>query len=283
MSCLLRKIRTMLHAVQREGAPYGLQLKITTDAGDPGCVLVRAGCAAKLPAPNLRDLEGRILATRDSAFTLGFMFATRPSIPQILRKRAGILFARMNQYKLIWRAHLPLRRILDKYYSLAVAKAMSGVHMLAVSDTQFSYLEYAHSRCLRRILNLKAAWRNRISHADIRKRAGTRSLLFYVRSKQYARLGHILRRPANDPDRLALFEPGTGLKPRIPVTPLSLSDRKKYAHGRPRGGRADHLPWAAPLLAPLLAEYSGDDIIALAQDKDSWYMVTHRLCIQRDK
>ena len=104
---------------------------------------------------------------------------------------------------------------------------MWGLHLLALKKSDFKHLDYIHVRCLRRILGVKAAFYSRISNAEVLRRAGAECLEAYIRRKQLALLGHLLRRDQDHPDRLVCFEPNTDLQPRMPA-----GTRRR--RGRPR-------------------------------------------------
>ena len=87
-----------------------------------------------------------------------------------------------------------------------------------------------------------------------------------VRRKQLALLGHILRRPFHDPDRLACFEPDTSLKPRQP----------QNCHSRIGAPRKT---WFKSLL-PLFTTngIAQDTLHHRAQDHSGWYSLSESLC-----
>jgi len=265
-SSSLRAIRIMFHNVQREGEIYGITVKIRSN------YLIRGGPAATLPTPQLKDIHDRLVPVVESEATLGFTLGPKQSTTAILRRKANGMLLSMKQYRLLWRAHIPLRRIVQKYLQLVVSKAISGVHLLTISPKSLQYLEYMHARCLRRILGNSAPWISRISHKDIRKKAHAPSIQYLIRKKQYALLGHILRLPEEHPDRLVLFEPGSALETRIPALALPQAMCKKRRRGRPR------TLWVDALLNPLRAQYTSRQIMILANNRSDWFNATVRLC-----
>ena len=72
--------------------------------------------------------------------------------------RGRSMLSRMNQYKAIWQSELPARDKLRKYESLVINKGTWGLHLLALKPSDFAHLEYIHTRCIRRILKIKAAY-----------------------------------------------------------------------------------------------------------------------------
>ena len=58
----------------------------------------------------------------------------------------------------MWQSELPARDKLRKYESLVINKGIWGLHLLALKPSDFAHLEYIHTRCIRRILKIKAAY-----------------------------------------------------------------------------------------------------------------------------
>jgi hypothetical protein len=266
MSTSLQKIRCMLHAIQPEGEMYGFKIK-TSDA-----FLIRAGNARHLPPPALKDFHGIPIPEKAAASTLGYTLSALSSTEKLIKERSAAMLTAMKQYKLIWRAHLPLKRIIQKYFALVMSKATHGLQVVAITDDQFSGLEHTHSRCLRRILGIKAAFINHISNAEVLRRAGVHSIRFYIRKFQYEFLGKILQLPHHHPDRLIIFQPNDDLVPRVPQLPFSTAENKRRKRGRPR------TTWISTLLPALRATFSNREIIDLARTPHRWSQVTSRLC-----
>ena len=141
------------------------------------------------------------------------------------------------------------------------------MHLLALKNSDFKHLDYIHVRCLRRILGITVAFYSRISNAEVLRRAGAECLEAYIRRKQLALLGHLLRRDPDHPDRLVCFEPNTDLQPRMPA-----GTRRR--RGRPR------LTWVASILL-CFRDYLGINnatIQTLAQNRSRWFLSSERLC-----
>ncbi len=245
---------------------YGINAKTTS------IFLIRGGCAKAHPPPKLRDIHDKLIPEAEAEATLGFTLGAKVSIKQLIRSRSTLLLRTMNQYRVFWRAHLPLGRLVQKYYQLVVNKATSGIHLLTIKDSEFAHLEYMHARCLRRILGIAPAYYSKISHQKVRERAKAKSIRYHIRKKQYALLGHIIRLPEEHPDRLVLFEPGTCLESRVPKLPLTREQCKKQRVGRPRR------LWADVLLDPLFRLNTRAQVVALARNRTEWYNTTLRLC-----
>ena len=257
----IRTMRAMLHAIQREGALYGLFLNISKT------FLIRAGQARKI-APRLVDLFRQVpIPQVDFERTLGFDIGPFVMPRDTLRKRGRAMLGAMEQYSAVWQSDLPQKTKLERYDSLVVSKGIWGLHVLSVLPTDFAYLEYIHGRCLRRILGIKAAFISRISHAAVRDRAHVDPLQCRVRRNQMKLLGHILRRPYDHPDRLCIFQPNDALEPR--TTPDAVR-----RVGRPR------TVWTETIVPTIerLLNRPRTQIHHLAQNRQHWYEETERLC-----
>ena len=157
----IRTMREMLHAIQREGALYGLFLNIKKT------FLIRAGCARRA-SPRLLDYFKKIpIPHVDSERTLGFDIGPFVQPRDILRKRGKAMLGAMEKYKAVWASDLTLKTKLERFESLVVNKGIWGLHVLAVLDLDFSNLEYIYARCLRRILNIPAAYISRTAPAAL--------------------------------------------------------------------------------------------------------------------
>jgi hypothetical protein len=143
---------------------------------------------------------------------------------------------------------------------------------LCITDDQFRHLEYVHTRCLRRILRIKAVFYSRISNKEIRRKAKVSSIRVQVRKLQYDFLRTILLLPESHPLRLVVFEPGEALTPRVPVLPIPRAKCKVAVKGRPRG------TWISILLPPLKDLYTVNEILQLAKDPHRWAHAISRLC-----
>ena len=176
----------------------------------------------------------------------------------------------MKRYSLFWQSSLTRKQKVDRYFSLVVANAVWGVHQLTLLPADFAYLlvvEYVHARCLRRILRKRAAFVSRISHADIRREAKAPTMTSLIRKRQFIVLGKLFRKTEGHLDRLACFEPGSDLRPRVPRG----THRRR---GRPR------TVWAETLL-PICEQHwhqTRDQIQQLARNKRGWQEKIQSLC-----
>ncbi len=263
---LPQKLKAMLHSIQIEGERYGFIIKLKDAA------YLRLGAARALPAIVLKDIHGRELPEKELADTLGFELGQGASIKQFVKKRSLQMLGAMQTYRFLWRAHLPLKRLIQKYFALVVSKAMHGVQVVAISDEHLATLESMHSRCLRRILNVKAAYISRVSNKTVRRRAKAVTMHTFVRRLQYDLLRTIILLPDLHPLRMVVFEPFTDLEQRVPALPYSANNNRKLVRGRPRK------TWYSILVPPLLQRFSYSHITILANDKDRWDKTISCLC-----
>ena len=205
----------------------------------------------------------------ESERTLGFDLGPGVTTSSVVASRGQTMSSRMHQYKIIWQSDLPVKKKVEKYKALVLSKAIWGLHLLPLTEANLAHLEYMHCRSLRRILKLKAAYYRRrgpISNAEVRKRAKSSTVMQMVRRKQLALLGHVLRRPFHDPDRLACFEPDASCTPRRP-------ENCHVRVGAPRK------TWFKSLL-PLFTQNGIPQatLHSRAQDRSGWYELSERLC-----
>ena len=110
---------------------------------------------------------------------------------------------------------------------------------------------------------------SRVSNDAVRRRANAPRLEATIRRRQLLFLGSTLRRAEDHPDRLACFQPGSDLRPRVP-------QRAKRRRGAPRK------VWAETIL-PLCEQRwnkSRADIIQLAQNPREWNIAIDHFCRQ---
>ena len=231
--------------------------------------MILAGDALKFRIPSLKDVHGHLVKCVTFERTLGFDLGPLVLPHGVVRSRGNALLTSMRQYQLVWQSDLPVKKKIERYFSLVVSKAIWGLHLLAVLPADFRHLEYLHSRCLRRILGKKAAYISRISNAAILRLAKAETLESQIRRKQLKLLGHVLRKDLHDPDRLSCFQPDQHLQPRFPP-----GCRRRV--GRPR------LIWAETILPECqrIWNLSRTQICTLAQNRREWFLASERLCKQ---
>ena len=110
-----------------------------------------------------------------------------------------------------------------------------SLHLLPLSKSTRRLIDSAQARFLRRILKISAAYISRVSHVRVRQRWNTYRFSTFIFRAQLRWLGHILRKPENDPLWKFFFEPNSLCPPR----PRSLTFRRyRRKRGRP------HADWA---------------------------------------
>ena len=204
----------------------------------------------------MKDIHGNQVKCVPFERTLGFDLGPLVLPHGVVRSRGNALLTSMNQYKLVWQSDLSVKKKIERYLSLVVSKAIWGLHLLAILPSDFRRLEYLHTRCLRRILDKRAAYVSRISNAAIFRLAKVETLECQIRRRQLKLLGHDLRKDASDADRLCCFQPNTPLQPCVPP-----GCRRRV--GRPR------LVWAETILPVCERSWnlSRIQILQLAQNR----------------
>ena len=133
---------------------------------------------------------------------------------------------------------------------------------MALGDTEFRKLGYAHIRSLRQILGIKAARYSHVSNAEILKKAGAPTFYSMIRQKQLALFGHILRLDDSHPDVRATFANKATLSPFAPF-----GTNPKRRQGRPR------LTWSSEIIKLIKAAFpniTSTQIVERAQDRALW-------------
>ena len=253
-------IRAMLHAVEKQALLYGLRLNFDKTT------LLRLGPARLLPPPALRALRGQPVLEKDIEKTLGHLLGSANTTRLAVKSKVRDMFFTAKQFKLIWKSKLSQKKKLEKFQSLVVSKTW-GVHLLALGVDDFRKLDSVYTRCVRRILGIKAAYISRISNEDVMKKAAIPTLYSIIRQKQFALFGHVLRLSQADTDWRVCFQPGTNCSPCLP-------DGIKKRQGRPRAQWAEIL---FQLFQDKFPQYSRANIVALAQERNRWRAASWRL------
>ena len=140
----------------------------------------------------------------------------------------GTMYGLMDRYKRVWASLISLKKKCEYHNALVWSKGRWSMHLFHFTKQLRTSLDGAQARMLRRIAKIPAPFISRISHTRVRKRCKVLPFSSQVLKSQLRWLGHILRRPEDDPLRLVCFEPGTELRPRLTGT----SWKKRV--GRPR-------------------------------------------------
>eukprot|EP00969_Alexandrium_andersonii_P123577 5461287-Alexandrium_andersonii.AAC.1 len=147
-------------------------------------------------------------------------------------------------------------------------------------------LEAYQTRCLRRILGIRSTWGSKqigeqpIRNVEVIDRAGLPRVSDVVRTLQLTYLGHLLRRPLNDPIRNIVFDRFLAVRrlggPRRPGTPRELwADRV--------------LPLALLTFSPMeefevvfeQERREANTLAIFAQDRALWNRLSKRLSLKQ--
>ena len=217
----------------------------------------------------LKDLVGVPFPVEETAKTLGIIYGNGFQTANLMYKQAAsnMIFT-MNNYKLIWQSDLTVKRKVVKYNAFVWSKGRWSLHLLPMSTANRKVIDGAQARHLRRITGIPAAYISRISHRSVRKKAkATRASTDIFRS-QLNWLGHILRKPPQDPLRVILFGKNTDLKGYIP------------RFGKTQRGRPPQ-DWAQSIFEQIyiLTRIDRHTFYKTCQDRKSFHSLVERLCI----
>ena len=174
----------------------------------------------------------------------------------------------MNQYKLIWQSTLSTKQKITKYNSLVWGKGKWSLHLHVLTRANQVLIDGAQARHIRRITGTPAAFISRVSHKKVRKKVKLQRASTSVFKAQLQWLGHILRKPTNDPLRVVLFGPEGGLNPYRP------------RYGKRKRGRPNH-EWAEHLFNHIysLIQMNRTNFQKVASDRVSFNKLVERLCV----
>ena len=251
-----------------EGRRYGLE--VNKDKSGLLVISKQAGLQSRIKHP-----DGWSYKVEEHSKTLGFTYGAGFDTAAVLvTSKVGEMHGRMNEYKRVWNSKISLKNKVNKMQALVWSKGRWGLHLLHLSKALLRTLDGAQARFLRRLAKIPAAYISRISNAKVRKKCyKTWRFSTQVFQAQCHWLGHILRRPADHPLRLVVFEPGTELLPRLSGT------EHRRRRGRPRED------WAQTLIASL-CQYTGRtraQLLTLAQDRQNFHRCVLRLCKKIEK
>ena len=143
------------------------------------------------------------------------------------------MYGLMDRYKRVWASPISLKNKCEYRNALVWSKGRWSMHLFHFTKQLRASLDGAQARMLRRIVKIPAPFISRISHTRVRKRCKLLPCSSQVLKSQLRWLGHILRRPEDDPLSLVCFEPGTELRPRLTGT----SWKKRVGTPRSDGDR----------------------------------------------
>lgn len=179
----------------------------------------------------------------------------------------------MNQYRLVWKTKIPLRRKVDRLNALVWNRGRWSLHLFPMTKALRRSIDSTQARFLRRLCNIKAAYISRVSHRTVRRKCNTQRFSTFIFRSQLRWLGHILRKPESDPLRRVLFQPNTNLKPIHPP------DFDRHTLTKRKVGRP-HFDWAQVLLKEIfrLTGTYRENVLAIAQDRGAYHRFVERLC-----
>ena len=131
-------------------------------------------------------------------------------------------------------------------------------------------LDGAKVSFLRPLAKIPHPYISRISKKTVRHRCQETRFSVQILRSQLRSVGHVLRRPQNDPLRLVVFEPDTELCPRLTNT------GRKRVVGRPR------IDWAQTLIEIFcnFSQVSRPRMLEIVSDKQRYHFIVERLCSQ---
>ena len=251
-----------------EGKIYGLDAN--RDKSGLLVIARQAGLQNRIKHP-----DGWFYNVVDQSKTLGFTYGRGfDTAAALVTSKVGEMHGRMNEFKRVWTSQISLKNKVDKMQALVWSKGRWGLHLVHLNTALKRTLDGAQARYLRRLAKIPAAYISRVSNAKVRKKCyKTWRFSTQILQAQCHWLGHILRRPADHPLRLVVFEPGPQLLPRLSGTEY------RRRRGRPRGD------WAQTLIASL-CNYTGRNraqLLTLIQDKQKFHRCVARYCKKVDK
>ena len=177
----------------------------------------------------IRHPDGLLFKVELEVKTLGILYGKCfDSARLLVAGNIGTMYGLMDRYKRVWASPISLKKKCEYHNALVWSKGRWSMHLFHFTKQLRTSLDGAQARMLRRIAKIPAPFISRISHTRVRKRCKVLPFSSQVLKSQLRWLGHILRRPEDDPLRLVCFEPGTELRPRLTGT----SWKKRV--GRPR-------------------------------------------------
>eukprot|EP00969_Alexandrium_andersonii_P293511 12973716-Alexandrium_andersonii.AAC.1 len=196
-------------------------------------------------------------------------------------RMAEVTFKKLH---MVWRApenKMSLKLKLRVYTACVRAKLTYGMGVGWYTSTQLSKLEAYHCRCVRRVLGVRSTYGSKLlgegptTNKEVLRMASVSPLGSHIRALQLGYLGHILRKPPQDPLRNMVFD-------RL------LNSRKL---GGPRRDGAPRELWADRIMSLALESFRDTEeyqvayeaswredvtILGLAQDRTLWKRLVDR-------
>ena len=157
-------------------------------------------------------------------------------------------------------------------------KGRWSLQLFPLSQTNRRLIDAAQARFLRRLSKIPAAYISRVSHERVRRRCTTLRFSTFIFKAQLRWLGHILRKPRNDPLKRILFEPRSNFSPIRPISPFPNRPAKRKV-GRP------HQDWAQTLFTEIykFTRVDRNNVALMAQDRRAFQLFVERLCNMFDR
>ena len=247
-----------------EGRYYGLE----ANADKSALVVIRA---APVMVARLRHPDGWFFQVKDACKTLGLTYGNGFDTAKILvNDRLGQMYGLMDQYKRVWKSPIAIQKKCLYMNGTVWSRGRWSLHLLHLNKALRDSLDGAQASMLRRIAGIPHPYISRVSNAATRRRCNATRFSVQILRSQLRWLGHVLRRPQNDPLRLVVFEPDTELCPRLTNT------GRKRVVGRPR------IDWAQTLIEIFcnFSQVSRPRMLEIVSDKQRYHFIVERLCSQ---
>ena len=186
-----------MHCVQRAGQQYGLQFNWRK------LEVLSAGCNARILQP-----DGNAIPQKDSIIYLGSLIASDGKVGTELSRRLGAARAEFETLARVWsHSTLDNARKLRIFDACVVSKLLYCLHTSFLSKQELRRLDAFQARCLRKILRIPHSYISRVSNERVLERAGSKPLSNALLRRQLLFLGHVARKPGDDPVRQTVFRP----------------------------------------------------------------------------
>jgi hypothetical protein len=194
LSCTEQHMREKTAALRQHAGHVGLE--ISTEKTKMLCI------NKELEAPiNVGD---KSLECIDSFTYLGSVISKNGGAREDIRSRLAKARGVFSKLKTVWKSSsYSLRTKLHLYSSLVKTVLLYGSECWRVTEADFHKLEVFHNGCLRRIMRI--FWPNVVSNEDLHAKARTEPISITIKRRRLKWLGHVLRMPANQIPRVALF------------------------------------------------------------------------------
>ena len=170
--------------------------------------------------------DGSAVKSKSSMVYLGSSLSCDGRASTELNRRLGLARADFESLSRVW-AHSTIgrRKKLRIFDACVISKLRYGLSVATLSRADNRRIDGFHARCLRKIVGIPPSFISRVSNVVVFDVARAAPLSLLLRRERLIYMGHVARRPANDPVRNMVFQPGC-LEPR-----LALGQRRR---GRPR-------------------------------------------------